>query len=91
MTKKIKITIVGASGRMGQMLARAVEESQDLEIAGLVEIEGHPLIGELANKSLQLRILEALRHPSLITMIHKQWPSNSRYPNLWEVTPPGWF
>ena len=52
MTKKIKITIVGASGRMGQMLARAVEESQDLEIAGLVEIEGHPLIGELASKKI---------------------------------------
>ena len=52
MTKKIKITIVGASGRMGQMLARAVEESQGLEIAGLVEIEGHPLIGELANKKI---------------------------------------
>ena len=52
MTKKIKITIVGASGRMGQMLARAVEESQDLEIAGLIEKEGHPLIGELANKKI---------------------------------------
>ena len=46
-----KITIVGASGRMGQMLARAVQENQDLELVGLVEKKGHPLIGQLAKKT----------------------------------------
>ena len=47
-----KITIVGASGRMGQMLARAVQENQDLELFGLVEKKGHPLIGQLAKKTI---------------------------------------
>ena len=52
MAKKIRITIVGASGRMGRMLASAVEEDQDLEISGLIEVQGHALIGKLANKEI---------------------------------------
>ena len=52
MAKKIRITIVGASGRMGRMLASAVEEDQDLEISGLIEVQGHSLIGKLANKEI---------------------------------------
>ena len=52
MVKTKRITVVGASGRMGQMLCRAVEEKQGLELAGLIEIEKHPLIGTLANETI---------------------------------------
>ena len=52
MVKTKRITIVGASGRMGQMLCRAVEEKEDLELAGLIEIAGHPLIGMAAKETI---------------------------------------
>ncbi len=52
MVKTKRITIVGASGRMGQMLCRAVEEKKDLELAGLIEIAGHPLIGMAAKETI---------------------------------------
>ena len=52
MAKKIKTTIVGASGRMGRMLVGAVEGDKDLEISGLIEVQGHFLIGKLASKEI---------------------------------------
>lgn len=39
------IVIVGASGRMGQMLTRVVSESPDAKLAGAVERAGHDWIG----------------------------------------------
>ncbi len=52
MNQTKKITIVGASGRMGQLLAMAVEENQDLELNGLVEAKGNPLIGQFAKNNI---------------------------------------
>ena len=52
MVKTKRITVVGASGRMGQMLCRAVEEKPDLELAGLIEIASHPLIGVAAKEKI---------------------------------------
>lgn len=40
-----KIGVVGAAGRMGALIARGVVESDDLELTGALEVEGHPMIG----------------------------------------------
>ena len=45
MTETVPIAITGAAGRMGQMLARAVAESEDAHLAGATERPGHPWIG----------------------------------------------
>ena len=52
MVKTKRITVVGASGRMGQMLCKAVEENQDLELAGLIESTNHSLIGTAAKETI---------------------------------------
>ncbi len=41
----VRVTIAGASGRMGQALIRAVAESNDLVLAYALEREGHPGLG----------------------------------------------
>ena len=43
--KKYKLSIIGATGRMGQMLVRAAMEKNDFDLVGLLEVEGHNLIG----------------------------------------------
>ena len=43
--KKYKLSIIGATGRMGQMLVRAAMEKIDFDLVGLLEVEGHNLIG----------------------------------------------
>ena len=48
--KKYKVAVVGAYGRMGNMLVRAVEEHEKLKLVGLVEREGHSSIGQLGGK-----------------------------------------
>ena len=40
------ITVTGVSGRMGQMLARAVLEREDCTLTGATERPGHPWIGQ---------------------------------------------
>ncbi|MGV6839657.1 MAG: 4-hydroxy-tetrahydrodipicolinate reductase, partial [Planktomarina sp.] len=40
------IVITGASGRMGQMLIRAVRENDTCTLVGAVEREGHPWVGQ---------------------------------------------
>jgi 4-hydroxy-tetrahydrodipicolinate reductase len=40
------IAIVGASGRMGQMLINAVTANSDAALSGVTEREGHPWIGQ---------------------------------------------
>jgi 4-hydroxy-tetrahydrodipicolinate reductase len=42
---QIRVTIAGASGRMGRALIRAVRESQDMRLAFALEQSGHPDIG----------------------------------------------
>ena len=42
---EVGITVVGASGRMGRMLARAVEETPGVRLTGATERPGHPWIG----------------------------------------------
>lgn len=45
MSDKTKIAIVGASGRMGQMLIQAVNASDKAELSGVTERSGHDWIG----------------------------------------------
>ena len=40
------IVVAGASGRMGRMLVQAVLDSPDCRLAGALEREGHPWIGQ---------------------------------------------
>ena len=46
MSNPLKIVIIGVSGRMGQMLLRAVEEDERVALTGAVEIPGHNWIGK---------------------------------------------
>lgn len=46
MSDLTKIAIVGASGRMGQMLIQAVNESDKAELAGVTERAGHDWVGQ---------------------------------------------
>ena len=48
--KKYKLSIIGATGRMGQMLVRAAIEKNDFDLVGLLEVEGHNLIGTKGNE-----------------------------------------
>ena len=48
--KKYKLSIIGATGRMGQMLVRAAMEKNDFDLVGLLEVEGHSLIGTKGNE-----------------------------------------
>ena len=41
----IRVTVAGASGRMGRALIRAVCESTDMRLAFALEQEGHPDLG----------------------------------------------
>ena len=43
---KIRVSVAGASGRMGRALTRAVCESTDMRLAFALEQEGHPDIGQ---------------------------------------------
>jgi len=46
MTERVAIAVVGASGRMGRMLIRAVEEAPGAVLSGVTERPGHPWIGQ---------------------------------------------
>ena len=46
MTNPIRISVIGASGKMGQMLVKAVEENQETRLVGVTEREGHNWIGQ---------------------------------------------
>ncbi len=46
MAEQMAIAVVGASGRMGRMLARAVEETAGARLSGVTERPGHPWIGQ---------------------------------------------
>ena len=43
--KPLPIAVTGVSGRMGQMLVRALAERDDVALAGATERSGHPWIG----------------------------------------------
>tara|TARA_A100001011_G_C14266697_1_gene824984 strand:- start:71 stop:898 length:828 start_codon:yes stop_codon:yes gene_type:complete len=45
LNQKYKLSIIGATGRMGQMLVRAAQEVRDFQLVGLLEVKGHSLIG----------------------------------------------
>ncbi len=45
MTPLLKIAVAGASGRMGQMLIEAVGQTDDMVLAGALDIAGSPSIG----------------------------------------------
>lgn len=45
MTTQPGIVVTGASGRMGQMLFRTIQESGKAVVCGAVEREGHPWVG----------------------------------------------
>ncbi|HEX5281453.1 MAG TPA: 4-hydroxy-tetrahydrodipicolinate reductase [Micropepsaceae bacterium] len=42
----VRVTVAGASGRMGRTLIRALAESEDLHLAYALERSGHPQIGQ---------------------------------------------
>ncbi|NIQ98109.1 MAG: 4-hydroxy-tetrahydrodipicolinate reductase, partial [Desulfuromonadales bacterium] len=42
----INICVTGAAGRMGGRIITAVNEADGLQLAGAVERDGHPQIGE---------------------------------------------
>jgi len=41
----VRIVVTGACGKMGRAIVKLALEDADLEIAGLVEVKGHPLAG----------------------------------------------
>ena len=45
MSNKMRITVVGVSGKMGQQLVRAVDENPDAELIGATERVGHNWVG----------------------------------------------
>lgn len=46
----VKLVVVGAAGRMGRTLIRTIHETPGAELAGAVEREGSPFIGEDAGE-----------------------------------------
>lgn len=52
MSEMIKVAVVGASGRMGQMLIRAVDESAHVELSGVTDAPGSPWIGKDLGEAL---------------------------------------
>ncbi len=46
MTEPVGIAVVGASGRMGQMLVRAIEEAPGAVLSGVTERPGHAWVGQ---------------------------------------------
>ncbi len=46
MTETTGIAVVGASGRMGQMLIQAIEENEHAHLSGVTERSGHEWIGK---------------------------------------------
>ncbi|MBP1747747.1 MAG: dapB [Deltaproteobacteria bacterium] len=42
----IKIAITGACGKMGRAITKLAREDADVEIAGLIEMKGHPMVGQ---------------------------------------------
>ncbi|HEX8666074.1 MAG TPA: 4-hydroxy-tetrahydrodipicolinate reductase, partial [Beijerinckiaceae bacterium] len=42
----MRLVVVGAAGRMGRMLVRAVHEAEGCELSGAVEREGSIALGE---------------------------------------------
>ena len=54
----IRVTIAGASGRMGRALIRAVTESSDMRLAFALERSGHPDIGQDAGLLAGLPLAE---------------------------------
>jgi 4-hydroxy-tetrahydrodipicolinate reductase len=54
MTGKIKVGVVGASGRMGQMLIQALSLSEHCVLAGALDLEGSALMGFDAGQLLGL-------------------------------------
>ena len=43
-----RITVAGASGRMGQMLIEAVSAAADCELVGALDVAGSPALGRAA-------------------------------------------
>ncbi|MCF6273598.1 MAG: 4-hydroxy-tetrahydrodipicolinate reductase [Rhodobacteraceae bacterium] len=54
MGEPTKIAITGVSGRMGQMLLRAVDESNAAELVGVTERQGHDWIGRDIGEAMGL-------------------------------------
>jgi 4-hydroxy-tetrahydrodipicolinate reductase len=48
----MRIAVAGASGRMGRMLIEAVLAAPDAELAGALDVKGHPCIGQDAGDFL---------------------------------------
>ena len=46
MSEPIQIAVVGASGRMGQQLIKAVDENPSCVLSGVTEVSGHDWIGQ---------------------------------------------
>ncbi len=42
----LPVAVMGCSGRMGQMLVRAVQENEGVKLCGVTERPGHPWIGQ---------------------------------------------
>lgn len=45
MSEELAIAVTGCSGRMGQMLIRAIDERADCRLAGVTERDGHDWVG----------------------------------------------
>ncbi|MBD3184709.1 4-hydroxy-tetrahydrodipicolinate reductase [Candidatus Poribacteria bacterium] len=46
----LKVTVIGARGRMGQLLVAAVAKAQDMELVGAVEAPDSPAVGQDAGE-----------------------------------------
>jgi len=49
-----RVLVVGAAGRMGQSLVRAIEASGDLRLGAALEREGHPALGQAVARDVPL-------------------------------------
>jgi len=56
----LRITVAGASGRMGRTLIRALAESEDLRLAFALERSGHPQVGQDAGNLAGLPPMQVL-------------------------------
>jgi len=61
MSDKMRVTVVGASGKMGQQLIRAVQENAQTELTGATERSGHPWVGTDLGVSLGRSPMRPLR------------------------------
>ena len=66
----LKSIVVGASGRMGNRIIHAINETEGIELVGGVEFKGHPAIGRDAGEAVGLGKLNIDIKDNLEEVVH---------------------